>query len=263
MLSKYRVNQLVFLTSSVGYCALFWLVSTRQLSWAWGLLAAGASTLCLHYLLNLVHIGAHNLLSKKRRLNSLFGNLAGFFGGVTFADFRLTHLQHHRYLDDPERDPDYFITNSGPWFTIPFKIFYHDVFFFRKELYKSQNSWKTYLATRLGQIGAVALLFASDLGSTWITYWLLPMLGLGLLNGLFLFYFPHYIPRIERSWRQNPKFWNAPLRLLIDVSRVFHEHHHDRIQANLNYYPVLATLDYWQKHKSVDFKFHHRYTKAA
>ena len=264
MLTKYRLNQCLLLTSVGVYVGNFVLFAgTAQPTLPGRASHFLLATAALHYLLNLVHIGSHNLLSRKRSWNSLLGNIAGFFGGVTFADFRLTHLRHHRYLDDPREDPDYFITNSGPWFTIPFKIFYHDVFFFRRGLYRSQQSWRGYVLTRLAQVLTVSLLLALGLKSAWITLWLTPMLLLGLCNGLFLFYFPHYIPRVEKQWRTKPRFWNAPARILIDISRVFHERHHDRIQNNLNYYPLLAAFCYLYRHGHWRFTLHHDYTRTV
>ena len=263
MLTKYRLNQFLLLLSAGGYVGNFWAATWTESSLLANIGHFAVATGCLHYLLNLVHIGSHNLLSKRRSWNSFLGNVAGFFGGVTFADFRLTHLRHHRYLDDPQEDPDYFITNSGPWFTIPFKIFYHDVFFFRRGLYKSQHSWRGYLLTRLAQAATVSLLVLLGLKSVWISLWLLPMLLLGLANGLFLFYFPHYIPKLETRWRARPSLWNYPARTLIDVSRVFHERHHDSIQTNLNYFPLLAATHYLREHGHLRFGFHHEYTRTA
>lgn len=59
-----------------------------------------------HRLLNVIHEGAHWLISKNRRFNDFFCNLvAGVFFLVDVDQYRQTHIQHHRKLGtdiDPE-----------------------------------------------------------------------------------------------------------------------------------------------------------------
>jgi beta-carotene hydroxylase len=266
MPNQYLINQLLLAVCAVSYIAIFTTSMFLEFSTTTSVFAWVISIVCLHYLLNLVHIASHNILARSPKLNSVLGGVAAFFGGVTIADFKSTHLLHHRFLDDPKRDPDHYITNSGWWVTIPFKIFYHDVYFWREGLWRKNSAWKSYILTRILQISLITIIILSGYKSVWIALWLTPMLVLGLLNGLFLFYLPHYIPKLEQKWRTKPTKFNKLPLVLIDISRVSHERHHDNIRNNENYFPLFSFM------KSVFSKsttlseatqpdFHLKYTK--
>ncbi len=57
-----------------------------------------------------------------RKINRLTGEILGLFFLYGYQNFRLGHLLHHRYTDDPELDPDYrnsesfagFLMGQGP-----------------------------------------------------------------------------------------------------------------------------------------------------
>jgi fatty acid desaturase len=240
--SKYRFNQMLFIVN----CGIVFVVFNYLISHTITLLESIFFFIlvgfCQHYFLNIVHLASHFLLSRNRTWNTFFGNMASIIGGVTFADFRTTHHLHHRNVSDEKNDPDHWITTSGNVFTIPFKIFYHDYYFWTRDLWKNGN-WRGYLINRFVQIGFVlAFYFTGNIG-IWQNFWLLPLLVVGFSNGLFLFYFPHYTSRLERNWRQNNTLLHRRLTLLtIDISRIFHEKHHDRIAENQNYFPVFAYL---------------------
>jgi hypothetical protein len=72
--------------------------------------------------------------------------------------------------------------------------------------------------------------------------WLIPLLVVGFCNGLFLFYFPHYTIRIELFARSLEKqnIFSQLLLTTIDISRYYHEKHHEKIQSNRPYFPVFS-----------------------
>jgi beta-carotene hydroxylase len=241
-LTKYQVNQIVFVVTTCSVFGLFWILISTSLSWTEYVAIFFGIALCQHYLLNLVHIATHHLLGKNRYINSFLGNVASIIGGVTFADFKTTHFLHHRNVSDEQKDPDHWITTSGNVFTIPFKIFYHDYYFWSHGLWRKQGNWRGYLIDRMVQIGLVVWFQMSGNIAIWQNFWLLPLLFVGFLNGLFLFYFPHYTTKLERKWRgfENSLPHQKLALLTIDISRIYHEKHHDRIAENRNYFPVLA-----------------------
>lgn len=243
-LTKYQVNQLIFIVDIVVIFSLFYILLNTHLNILESILIFLTIALCQHYFLNLVHIGSHHLLSKNKFINSVLGNIASIIGGVTFADFKTTHFLHHRNVSDDKNDPDHWITTSGNVFTIPFKIFYHDYYFWYHGLWRQNNAWKGYLIDRMIQGFLVLGFYYSGNIEIWKLFWLLPLFLVGFLNGLFLFYFPHYTTRLERTWRNiQDKLPHQSLTLLaIDISRIYHEKHHDRIAENRNYFPVLAFI---------------------
>ncbi len=241
-LTKYTFNQLLFVFSQLNLFLSFWLLWNFEFSlWQYALFVCW-NILILHYHLNLVHIASHRILSKNKSLNSILGNLAAIFGGVTFADFSSTHKEHHRFVSDPHKDPDYDITVNTNFFLIPFKIWYHDRFFWQNDLWRQDRSWIGYLVDRVAQVLIVSGFYFSGKLSIWLYFWLLPIYFVGFLNGLFLFYFPHYTTKFENYWRKNPSLITKILVLPIDISRYFHAKHHDRINLNTYYFPVFTYI---------------------
>ncbi|HSL52412.1 MAG TPA: fatty acid desaturase [Candidatus Deferrimicrobiaceae bacterium] len=54
------------------------------------------------------HETAHRTAFRTRWLNTLVGPLAGFFTFWPYRNYRVYHWEHHRYTQDPERDPELF-----------------------------------------------------------------------------------------------------------------------------------------------------------
>ena len=70
-----------------------------------------------------LHEATHGNLSGTRSdlrfANDVAGHLSSPILWFSFSAHRLSHMRHHAYANDPERDPDYFI--AGPLAQLPFK----------------------------------------------------------------------------------------------------------------------------------------------
>lgn len=68
-----------------------------------------------------IHEGTHFLLFKNRTLNELASDwLAAFPIYTSTHQFRIHHLAHHQFVNDPERDPDIAqLKESGHWLDFP------------------------------------------------------------------------------------------------------------------------------------------------
>ena len=85
----------------VAVAGLFLVHSHSRIIWAVAATASGAS---LFVLTGLVHEASHRLLSRRRWLNDLLGNLAGWPLLAPLSAYRAFHLEHHRatnHRDDP------------------------------------------------------------------------------------------------------------------------------------------------------------------
>lgn len=103
----------------------FSFVASLGLDWWWNLPVAVAAVFimgaCQHQLGGIVHEGTHFILFENRRLNELASDWFGAFPiyTSTFA-FRLHHLAHHQFVNDPERDPNFGqAEDSGHWLDFP------------------------------------------------------------------------------------------------------------------------------------------------
>lgn len=235
-ISPYTYNQILLTFALAGFVSswvtIFHFSSYNNNSFLvfnWAL-----NLLCLHYLFTTVHQSSHRLLSKNKHINYALGFLATLFAGITFADFKFTHDLHHKHIGDAHNDPDHAISGSGPIILIPFKIFYHDFYFLKHN--RSKFEYFSYFAERIAQMLIIVLLFQNHI-FLFITYWLNPMLIIGIANALFLFYFPHYTHWIEKT-----RFNSGMLKESIRMSRVYHHKHHDNPSKNSNFFPFEDTM---------------------
>ena len=68
----------------------------------------------LAFLFCAFHEAAHRTAFRARRLNVILGTLAGFLIFWPYQNYRVFHWQHHRYTQDPARDPElYFLKPTG------------------------------------------------------------------------------------------------------------------------------------------------------
>lgn len=100
-----------------GYSA-WWIVPVAVTA----ILVMGASQ---HQLGGAIHEGTHFYLFKNRMLNELASDwLAAFPIYTSTHHFRLHHLSHHQFVNDPERDPNFAqAKDSGHWLDFPLTHF--------------------------------------------------------------------------------------------------------------------------------------------
>lgn len=100
-------------------------VAVFGLSPAWSWLAIGIAVVIngasQHQLGGIIHEGTHYLLFKNRTANEVASDWFGAFPIYTSTfHFRLHHLAHHQFINDPQRDPDYAqLNDSGHWLDFP------------------------------------------------------------------------------------------------------------------------------------------------
>ena len=89
----------------VAFGALIWLVSSQYgLLWAMPLMVVQGYFVA--FLFMVVHETAHKTAFRNRALNLAFGHLSSFAIGLPYEYYCLFHWDHHRYTQDPARDPE-------------------------------------------------------------------------------------------------------------------------------------------------------------
>jgi len=85
--------------------ALIWIVSSRHgLLWALPLVVLQGYLVA--FLFMAVHETAHKTAFKSRGFNLVVGNLSAFIIGLPYEYYCLFHWDHHRYTQDPDKDPE-------------------------------------------------------------------------------------------------------------------------------------------------------------
>jgi fatty acid desaturase len=84
---------------------LIWLVSSMYgLLWTIPLIVVQGYFVA--FLFMVVHETAHKTAFRSRALNLVFGHLSSFAIGLPYEYYCLFHWDHHRYTQDPARDPE-------------------------------------------------------------------------------------------------------------------------------------------------------------
>lgn len=104
-----NLQGMVRAASHYGAIALFgtliWLtVSTIGLFWAIPLIVVQGYFVA--FLFMVVHETAHKTAFRSRAINLVLGHLSSFAIGLPYEYYCLFHWDHHRYTQDPERDPE-------------------------------------------------------------------------------------------------------------------------------------------------------------
>ncbi len=84
---------------------LIWLVSSRY-GIVWALPLIVTQSYFVAFLFMVVHETAHKTAFRSRALNLAFGHLSSFAVFLPYEYYCLFHWDHHRYTQDPTRDPE-------------------------------------------------------------------------------------------------------------------------------------------------------------
>ncbi len=98
---------------------------TLDLYWAWSIpvtvLAVVLIGACQHQLTGLAHEASHHILFRNRLFNDLASDWLCMYPLFSSTQhYRLQHLAHHQFVNDPDRDPDISqLQTSGHWLHFP------------------------------------------------------------------------------------------------------------------------------------------------
>ena len=79
-----------------------------------------------------VHEASHRAVSTNHKLNDWIGRLGILLlePAPLLSVFRIVHMQHHRFTNDPEKDPDVSLSLGSKWL-LPFKWMVFDIVYFK------------------------------------------------------------------------------------------------------------------------------------
>jgi beta-carotene hydroxylase len=214
-------NALMFM-ASVG---LIVLSTAGYFLWSWPAWCVFCmNVLALHLSGTVIHDASHNSAHRNRLVNACLGHGSALILGFSFPVFTRVHLQHHAHVNDPENDPDHFVSTGGPLWMIAARFFYHEIFFFKRQLWRN---WEL-LEWFLGRLAVGLLVFAAwqfDFLGYIFNFWFSPALVVGIALGLFFDYLPHR-PFQERDRWKNARVYPGALLNLLIMGQNYHLVHH-------------------------------------
>ncbi|NJO11816.1 MAG: beta-carotene hydroxylase [Leptolyngbyaceae cyanobacterium SL_1_1] len=184
------------------------------------------NTLALHLVGTVIHDASHHAAHRNRVVNALLGHGSALMLGFAFPVFTRVHMQHHANVNDPENDPDHYVSTGGPLWLIAPRFFYHEVFFFKRQLWK-KGRWDLlqWGLSRLLVVITFTVAIAYGYTDYLMNYWLPPACIMGLLLGLFFDYLPHR-PFQDRDRWQNARVYPGWLTNILLLGQNYHLVHH-------------------------------------
>ncbi len=182
------------------------------------------NVLALHLAGTVIHDASHNAAHRDKIVNAFLGHGSALILGFAFPVFTRVHIQHHANVNDPENDPDHFVSTGGPLWLIAARFFYHEIFFFKRRLWRKYELLEWFLS-RL--FVATMVYFSLQYGffDYIINYWFSSALVVGLALGLFFDYLPHR-PFQERNRWKNARVYPSPILNLMIMGQNYHLIHH-------------------------------------
>jgi fatty acid desaturase len=179
-----------------------------------------------------LHDASHQALARSRWVNEVVGRLAAIpllFG--VFGAFRYLHLEHHKFTNEPERDPDHWVA-LGPSWLLPLRwmtIEYPYITMYRRRLRPAKRIERFELRTALPLLVAViAVASYMGYGRAVLFGWYLPAKVAAFLLAYAFDYLPHrphLVPaRVDRFRativQSDP--WRTPLLLYQNYHLIHH-----------------------------------------
>jgi len=148
-----------------------------------------------YFFFSVVHDASHGAIAQHKKLNDFFGHVGMlFFGPIAPFNFaRWIHMQHHRFTNEPKRDPDHFGHKMD--LLTPLRWLNFDYFYTRFFLQQAGDVRRRFALRLVIQvlfvIGVVATGFATGYGKEVVMLWLVPTRISSALFVLMFIYLPH------------------------------------------------------------------------
>jgi beta-carotene hydroxylase len=204
----------IVVLSCLGYWVWHW---PHWLSFVMNIVA-------LHISGTVIHDACHQAAHRNKIINAMLGHCSALMLTFAFPVFTRVHLQHHAHVNDPKDDPDHFVSTGGPLWLIAVRFFYHEVFFFKRRLWRKYELLEWFLS-RLFVVAIVFLSVQFHFLDYVLNFWFVPSGIVGLALGLFFDYLPHR-PFAERDRWKNARVYASPILNILILGQNYHLIHH-------------------------------------
>lgn len=186
----------LFITITVSFISATLLAINGEIPITYAMIV---NAIVVYIAYTIVHEAAHGLVCSNRIMNRVIGTIALSFITITpfFSTYRFLHLTHHKYINDPEKDPDYFC-GSGPKWMLPFRWMVMDMAYvtnyFTMGYYTIRPTMEKvefWVSVMFGSCVLAAIITHGYLVEFILLYFIPTRIGL-LFLALLFDYLPHY-----------------------------------------------------------------------
>jgi beta-carotene hydroxylase len=157
-------------------------------------------------------------------MNAVLGHGSAFMLCFSFPVFTRVHMQHHAHVNDPKNDPDHLVSTFGPLWIINARFMYHEIFFFRRKLWRKYELLEWVIA-RAALAAVVFMSYQYGFTGYVFNFWFVPLAVVGLVLGLFFDYLPHR-PFKERDRWKNARVYPGRVLNWLIMGQNYHLIHH-------------------------------------
>lgn len=231
------------------------LSTTGYFKWHWiDWVCFCLNVVALHMVGTVIHDACHNSAHRNPIINAALGHGSALMLGFSFPVFTRVHIQHHANVNDPDNDPDHVVSTFGPLLFINARFFYHEIFFFRRKLWRKYELLEWFIGRALVAI-VVFLAYQFGFIGYIFNFWFVPLAIVGWALGLFFDYLPHRPFNERNRWKNARVYPNRVLNLLIGGQN-YHLIHHlwpsiPWYKYQEAYYQSKPLLDAKQCHQSL------------
>lgn len=183
-----------------------------------------ANFVAMYVLGTVIHDASHGVAHRNRIINAALGHGSALLQGFVYPVFTRVHMQHHANVNDPENDPDHYVSTGGPLWLIPVRFFYHEVFFFQRRLWRNHELVE-WAISRAILVGILVAGYNFGFLDYILDYWFIPAAIMGLALGLFFDYLPHRPFKEKSRWKNARVYPNWLLNILL-LGQNYHLIHH-------------------------------------
>ena len=169
-----------------GNFILYWLAPLPL--WVHIIISASA----IHLAFTIWHEAAHGTISNRRWINDAAGILGMFPYMTPYFMQRFVHLDHHKYLNEPDKDPNQ-IYAAGPFWQLPFR-YVRAIAYAKKMLSTDPRS----PGMRLSDMSGLAMIGLIFIISAWqgffvdlLSLWLVPLVIAKVIMDWYINFLPH------------------------------------------------------------------------
>jgi len=193
---------------------------------AW--VTVGLNSLAIYVAFTVMHESMHGVAHANRKINTWMGRPMGLLLTISQPMFRAVHYEHHSHTNDPERDPDLFISKAPVWalpvWALGVVVEYRRHYYGRK-LWRDRKELREAVGFELFLALAVILALATGTFAKLAVVWFLPALIAVLFLAMAFDYLPHY-PYDSRERYHDTRVCPGGMGFVVLLGQNYHLIHH-------------------------------------
>jgi beta-carotene hydroxylase len=189
------------------------------------------SSYCAFAAFTPMHDSAHGSVARLRWLNNLVGRLTAPLLMGPFGVFRFMHLEHHKYTNEPGKDPDLW-SGEPPYALLPLRWFTQELHYYwwYFSLWNKRPTAERldFTLSTIALVGVMLGLTQAGYGRAVLLLWIVPALVAAFFLAFsfdFLPHQPHLIPQKSDRYRATHLLidpWLTPLFLYQNLHLIHH-----------------------------------------